>query len=302
MEPIRVLLVEDNPADARLVSHSLEQVKTQPFRIAKVEDLQTALHNLDNMPFDVMLLDLSLPDSHGLETVRRAHSHAPDVAIIVLTGYEEEAMGVQSLRAGAQDYLIKGQANGALLTRSMQYAIERQRLQEEVRALSLTDELTGLHNRRGFMTLMEQQRKQLCRTAGEITLLFLDLDNMKAINDTFGHEMGDRALREIAGILRSTFRQSDILARLGGDEFVVAALTTAGMDAQVLVSRLEAHIEALNQCGTNPFTLSLSIGTTRFSCATHVSLEEVMNEADAMMYLRKREKKQRLTAVVVTNS
>jgi len=226
-KPIRVLLVEDNPGDVRLIQEALSEARGTAFEVECQECLETALKRLNETDVDVVLLDLSLPDSWGLDTVSKAHSQAPEVPIIVLTGSEDEELGLKAVQNGAQDYLVKGQMDSNLVVRSMRYAIERQRILAELRNLSLVDELTGLYNRRGFLILAHQQIFLIHQAKMQMVLLFADLDNMKWINDNFGYHSGDQALREAAIIIKETFRKLDIVARIGGDEFAVLAVGTS---------------------------------------------------------------------------
>src|SRR5262245_34532023 len=121
--PIRVLLVEDNPDDADVLRELLMEVGARAFQLVHVENLRDAFAHLDRGSVDVVLLDVSLPDCHGPETVSRAVAHAPGVPIIVLTGLDDERVGTDAVHAGAQDYLIKGQVDGRSLGRCMRYAI-----------------------------------------------------------------------------------------------------------------------------------------------------------------------------------
>jgi hypothetical protein len=127
LDGIRVLLVEDNPGDARLFTELLRNAGASHLRMVQVDRLAAALDRLNRDSFDVMLLDLSLPDANGLDTLVRAHAHAPKIPIVVLTGHDDEALAVRAVRAGAQDYLVKGHVDGELLVRSIRYASERGR-------------------------------------------------------------------------------------------------------------------------------------------------------------------------------
>ncbi len=142
LEGVRVLLVEDNPADARYLREEITEVGAGSVRLTHVTRLEDAIRRLDSEEFDVVLLDLSLPDEQGLETLVRAHASAPSVPIVVLTGMDDEALAVKAVREGAQDYLVKGQTDGNLLVRAMRYATERkhaiealQRREEHFRSL-----------------------------------------------------------------------------------------------------------------------------------------------------------------------
>ncbi|MBI5739275.1 MAG: PAS domain S-box protein [Nitrospirae bacterium] len=159
-----------------------------------------------------------------------------------------------------------------------------------LRSMSFVDDLTGLYNRRGFLTLAEQQLKTAHREKKELLLIFADLDNMKWTNDSFGHLTGDKTLKDVAGILRETFRESDIIARVGGDEFVILAMEDPEAGSVSLISRLESRIGAYNS-EKRLFNLALSLGITRYDPDNPSSLDELMNRADAMMYRQKNEKK-----------
>lgn len=295
-QPIKVLIIEDNPGDARLIREHLSGAKVTgtlapSFELVVADRLTAGLARLAAGGIDVVLLDLSLPDSQGPDTFVQAQAQAPDVPMVVLTGLDDETLALQALQAGAQDYLVKSQIDHNLLSRAVRYAVERHRLRAELRAMSLTDPLTGLYNRRGFFTLAEQQLRMASRTGRGLLLFFADMDGLKQINDTVGHAEGDRALQEVAAVLRQTFRISDILARLSGDEFAALAIDAPGNAAHILTTRLQENIEARNAPGGLPFELSLSLGLTRYDPAHPCSIEDLLNRADALMYDHKRSKR-----------
>ena len=172
---------------------------------------------------------------------------------------------------------------------------ERKRMEEEIIALSITDHLTGLYNRRGFLTLAEQQMKVEERSKKEIALLFTDLDKMKVINDTLGHEKGDQALIEVASILREVFRKSDIIARVGGDEFAVFGIGTTQKDLDILKSRLQQQIDIHNAAENRDYSISLSVGTAFTDHEHPCSIGELMSKADTLMYEQKRRKQSQVS-------
>lgn len=289
---VRVLLVEDNPGDARLFHEILVEAVTVQFELKHVPRLSEALKRLGEESFDVILLDLSLPDSHGLDTLVRVHSEVPNIPIVVLTGLDDETIGLQAVKNGAQDYLVKGRVDTNLLVRSICYAMERQRLQSRLQKLSLLDELTGLYNRRGFLTLAEQQLKLADRTNRGFLLIYADLDGLKQINDTFGHKEGDKALIETANILKQVFRSSDIIARIGGDEFAIVVVESTKDDIETISTRLREKFE--EHKSKNPhYDLSISIGIVRYDSGSPCSIDRLMNQADSLMYEQKMDKKKR---------
>lgn len=163
--------------------------------------------------------------------------------------------------------------------------------EEILRSMSFIDDLTELHNRRGFLTLAEQQLKMAHREKSGMILIFADIDNMKWINDELGHPAGDRALRDSADILRMTFRESDIIARIGGDEFVVLAMESPEINVTSISSRLMVHLDEFNVRAERPYQLSLSLGIVRYDPRHPRSLEKLMASADELMYEHKKSKK-----------
>jgi len=168
---------------------------------------------------------------------------------------------------------------------------ERRRAEESVRALSLVDELTGLSNRRGFFALAGQQIKIAARSKARLFLIFADMDELKSVNDTFGHAAGDQLIRDAARVFRETFRDSDIIARIGGDEFVALMISTDGGDAERILPRLRKKIAGRRGRGARR-RLALSIGLAEYNPESPCSLEEMINSADEMMYEEKRRKRQ----------
>jgi diguanylate cyclase (GGDEF)-like protein/PAS domain S-box-containing protein len=161
---------------------------------------------------------------------------------------------------------------------------ERKHLEEQLRTMSLTDELTGLYNRRGFMVLSAQQLKIAQRTKAHLLLAFVDLDKMKQINDTLGHQAGDAALVDIAAILKEACRESDIVGRMGGDEFAILAIDTADKTGEVLTNRLLNLLNTHNRLAGRSYRLSLSIGIAHFDPEKPSNLYELIAHADTRMY------------------
>ena len=170
---------------------------------------------------------------------------------------------------------------------------ERKQYEEKLQIMSTVDELTGLYNRRGFMTLSDQQIRISNRTGRDLLLFFIDLDGMKWINDTLGHKEGDKALVEAAGVLRETFRESDIIGRMGGDEFAVLVLYTTDTSSELLQERLCLALDSCNSREKRPYQITFSTGTALYEPATPVTLDELMSKADTLMYEEKKRKRGR---------
>ncbi|MBD6617188.1 sensor domain-containing diguanylate cyclase [Komarekiella sp. 'clone 1'] len=170
---------------------------------------------------------------------------------------------------------------------------KRKQAEMEVRQLSLTDELTGLHNRRGFFLLAEQQLKLAHRMNVSCWVIFIDLDGLKQINDTLGHDMGDAMIVDAAQVLKQSFRNSDFVARLGGDEFIVF-VASSFKDADSIQARLQANIASFNQQQNHSYQLSMSMGIERYAPESNMSIEQLVTRADELMYAHKRLKRQSL--------
>ena len=288
IENICILLIEDSPADADLVRELLARHLGRSFCLEWVTCCSQGLAHLATRPVDLVLLDLNLPDSHDLETFQAVHQQAPLVPIIILSGDQNEALAASTIQQGAQDYLVKGQVDHRVLVRTVLNAIKRARLQAELRNLSLIDDLTGLYNRRGFRALAEQQLRVSLRNRVGYLLMFADVDDLKHINDTFGHAEGDRALVETAAVLRQSFRDSDILARMGGDEFTAFAMGVSDGSGAPMLPRLRDSLDELNRLPGRRFSLSLSLGVAQYESDSFNSVDQLLATADVALYQQKR--------------
>jgi diguanylate cyclase (GGDEF)-like protein/PAS domain S-box-containing protein len=171
---------------------------------------------------------------------------------------------------------------------------ERVRHEEALRSVSLLDPLTGLYNRRGFLTFAGQQLRLAERTGANVTLLFADLDGLKQINDQHGHAAGDRAIRDAASVLRDTFRESDVLGRMGGDEFVVLTLDAAGTPPDRLIARLVDGVDARNAAAPGEPPISFSVGAVQRVPGDRTTFSELLLRGDELMYAHKRTKRSRV--------
>ena len=286
-EHTQVLLVEDNPGDARLVQEMLQEQGAADFALTHVQTVRDALDHLSAAPggTDAVLLDLSLPDETGLNTVQRIVAGAGGAVVVVMTGDGDDELGMAAMQAGAQDYLVKSHVDARLLRRALHFAIGRQFARAQ---LQHTDDLTGLNNRRGFLILAEQQIKLARRQRQPFLILFLDLDQLKQVNDTFGHAEGNRALVEAAEVLRGSFRQSDILARFGGDEFAALSLCATPADEGAVRGRLEAVLQSVNAKPDRSYPLLFSVGVLTCLPTDEGTIEEFLERADELMYREKR--------------
>jgi diguanylate cyclase (GGDEF)-like protein len=219
--------------------------------------------------------------SEGLEEILSAALRTSDNELGQIL-HEVDAIS-KSLKSDAPDMqTVRAASHPAVWC-----AVKQALLDRELRHLALTDELTCLYNRRGFFAAAAQQLKVAGRNSQSLLLLYCDVDNLKKINDSFGHQEGDLALIHAADALEKAFRDSDILARLGGDEFVVLASEASDQTQEVLLRRLEKTLKKTN-AGETRYQLTLSVGAARFDPKRAVSLGELMAQADEAMYEQKR--------------
>ena len=285
-EEPNILIVEDDESTRKTLTLVLGRkgYATETARTGK-----EALEKAKKQSFDVTLLDIKLPDMEGMELVAPLKELHPDLALIVITAYASRETALQALKEGAADYITKPLDVEEVL-KAIGKALEKQRLVVELRKLSLSDELTGLLNRRGFIRMAQHQLGLANRTKRQVLLLFADFDHLKQINDAISHRDGDRALIEFANVLKHTFRESDIIARIGGDEFVVLAVEAGEGSRKALPARLQKELDAHNAKGQQPFKLSISVGVAHYDPERPCSIDELLHRADTLMYEQKKAK------------
>jgi diguanylate cyclase (GGDEF)-like protein len=317
-----ILIVDSNPSDRRSYVTLLGNFGHRLLQASNgVEALELAKTELP----DLVITDIIMPHMDGFTLVRRLRAEPLLAAVPVIfqtANYFEtevrrlaQASGIRfilSKPADPQEILrtvnaaLKGPTVPSRLPQTGQ--LQRDHLQlladklyqkvseletanERLRTLSLTDELTGLNNRRGFMILATGLLKFAQRANLPLCLLYIDMDRLKMINDTFGHAHGDAALNEFARILTDSFRDSDIIARLGGDEFVVLTIDATESELATVQTRLQNNVAAYNLRSTNGRALSFSLGVIEVDMSRPVSMEEMLSQADAAMYKHKQSRK-----------
>ena len=410
-ETIKVLLVEDEPGDAGLVQVKLRNARVIVFQLTWVETLTDAKIQLTKQRFDVLLLDLSLPDSSGLDTLKKAQVIANETPIIVLTGQNNTDFALKALEIGVADYLVKGDFSQDSLIRTIRYTLQRtkmekqnlllvaalkatangivitdrkaiikwanpaftkltgyslkeaighkpselikssqqskpyyhkmwktllagkpwrgeiinkrkdgslyneelniapvlnkggviehfigikedissrKRMEEKLKILANTDPLTGLFNRRVFLERLEEETERLNRSEKYCaTLLMLDLDFFKQVNDNYGHATGDKVLCCFAEVLTTTLRSIDLAARLGGEEFAILLPATTIKGALIIAERLRLKIaNNLVEHRKYKVNFTVSIGIAALSKKDN-DYEDVLHRADAALYTAK---------------
>jgi len=288
-EPLKLLLIEDNPGDATLIRAMLHQTRVKHLHLIHVESLGAAIARLNDDTYSAVITDLNLPDASGVETLHRLLEVSPDIPIIVLTHCDDDPVAAEMVKLGAQDYLIKGHSDGALILKTIRYAIERKLVAQHLAYLSHYDKLTGLANRELFHDRLTHAIARAERNGNLVALLLLDLDRFKAINDTLGHVIGDELLIAVANRLMTCVRKVDTIARLGGDEFtIVLEEVAAEFDAELVCRKIIKALEVPIEINGQEIYATTSIGVTFFpSDATDVT--GLIRNADAAMYRAKDE-------------
>ena len=317
-----ILIVDTNPVERRAYTTLLGNFG---HRLLEAGDGAQALEVARTELPDLIITDILMPHMDGFTLVRRLRAEPllAGVPVIFQTTNYLEAEVQQLAEASGVKYILAKPADPQEVLRAVTENLKRPaphrrlphtgKLQREhlqlladklyqknmeletandrLRNLSLTDELTGLNNRRGFMILATGLLKFARRAALPLCLLYIDLDCLKSINDTFGHGSGDAAITRFARILTETFRDSDVVGRLGGDEFVVLTVETVENDLNSIEARLQNNVDARNHQSTAGYVLSYSLGVIPIDLNSSATMEEWLSQADAAMYKHKQARK-----------
>ena len=281
------LLVEDNPADVEFLAASLRRQRASDVEMVNVQSLGSATERLGSEKFDIVLLDLHLPDASGLECIDAIQAIDNEIPIVVLSGQDDEEFAVSILNKGAQDYLVKWEGQGRTILRSVRYAIERKRSELRLNYMAQFDALTGIPNRQYFNDQLTRATARARRDGRKVTLLFLDLDEFKVVNDTLGHDAGDRLLKEVASRIQRSVRTGDVVARLGGDEFAVLLEGLTGpLEVETMASSLLALISQPYHIADRQLDITTSIGITMYPNDS-ADTQMLLKNADIAMYQAK---------------
>ena len=239
----RVLLIDDDRAQARLTGAQLKHFPRDHYELEWAGTYDEGLAKLLSGQYAACLLDYQLGERDGLQLIREAISRGCRTPIVFLTSETSAKVDLEAMNAGALDYLVKGEITPRLLERSLRYAVKLAESFEALRQLATRDELTGLLNRREFDRIIEEEQERARRFSDPLSLLMIDVDHFKAINDSHGHPVGDIVLREIARRMGTRIRTIDKVARFGGEEFAVLLVQTDRPAAVEVACRICAEIE-----------------------------------------------------------
>jgi diguanylate cyclase (GGDEF)-like protein len=292
---VKVLLIEDDEDDYLLIKDCLAEpdIPTR-YDTDWVNNYQEGLKQIEKGEHDVYLIDHYLGSDSGLDLLKEALQAGCQAPLIIVTGQSAREIDHAALKAGATDYLVKDRLDSQLLERSLRYAVERNRLLQQIRDMAVRDALTNLYNRRELHRFLEYEIIKSRRYKHQFSVLMLDIDHFKQINDWFGHRVGDEILQRIAQAVLSNMRACDLPARFGGDEFIIVLPETSASQAVFGAERLRKVIEALdihigNENGLlEKFDITVSIGISGFPVHSEDG-DVLIDLADQALYQAKRQ-------------
>jgi diguanylate cyclase len=284
-----VLIVDDNPADRMLFGELIDVLA--PYSQGEMLEAVTceeAKKLLEQYQPSCCLIDYMMPGANGAEFIKaiREESHNQHIPIIMMTGEGDEKISVDIMRSGAQDYLVKSDITKELLNHSIKSAIQTCQLQYQLQYLAHYDTLTGLINRALFLDRLQGAIDKCDRYDNSCSVLYIDVDDFKQVNDTYGHYEGDEILKAVAERMKANCRNTDSPARLGGDEF---AILLDCIDEEHTNKIAEKILRAVSQpiiIGDYSLTISLSIGIAYYP-KTAINMQDLLKQADEAMYQAK---------------
>ncbi len=262
-----------------------------------MEDFHDTLLMIAERAPDVLLLDSTLARNFALNIVIQVRDRMPalpvvllpDIHAVVEQAQDSQGAGGSPARSGSESGNVVDSAMVAAdtIARALRYTRGQLDLQRALLHMALRDDLTGLHNRRGFIALATRYLRWAREADQNLVMFFADLDGLKSINDRFGHGEGDRAIARAAACIRETFRKYDVTARLSGDEFVALIVEVPGRSAEAICRRLQSKLADCARAESR-YSLSLSVGVAHFDAGKPVTLHELMRQADIALYRHKR--------------
>ncbi len=289
-----ILIAEDDPDYRRLLSRRASRMGLEVYQAANG---QQAMDAVNEREFDALVLDLYMPEHTGLEVIDAARKIDPDVQALILTGSASVETAVEALRAGVYDYLTKPLESMTSFELALSRALERRylvkenkRLFEEIQRLAVTDSLTGLYNRHKLQDNLDTELERAKRYSRPLSIIMIDMDKLKAINDSYGHAAGDEALKLVARSIQHSIRKVDLGTRFGGDEFIVLLPEADREEAAAVAKRIR---EAILNVEFESGKLSVSMGVVQWHSGFDTS-KDFVHAADEAMYLAKRSEGERL--------
>jgi two-component system cell cycle response regulator len=301
-----ILFVEDNNLQGKLMKKFLEE---RGHAVTWVTDGMSAIHSSMTQSFDVVLLDRILPDMEGNEVCRwlKHNQDTKGIPIIVVSSKDTTADIVQGLDSGADDYISKpyeevevdARVTAALRMKLLQDELKQKNdelkdMLTRVETLSNTDPLTGLYNRRRFEAILKLEFKKAMRYKEPLSCIMIDIDNFKAVNDSYGHSIGDAVIKDVAEIIKQSVREVDITYRWGGDEFIVVNPMTTNANAELPARRILESVSDHVFAGVSNKKLTVSIGIADASGPDIETASKLIHAADIKLFEAKKKGRNRI--------
>ncbi len=282
---IKLLIIEDNKTVQFALKKLLGNSTIWIFEIDTSYTLSDGFEKIEYNKYDVVLSDLELPDSTREETLQELKQKLRYIPFVILTATDDDKILLESVEAGAQDYLCKSHImNNPLLSRALYYAVQHWELKSQLKYMASHDDLTGAINKRFFLRTLDNIINLAERYNDNFCLAICDLDDFRNINNNYGHVQGDKALKKFVDVITETVRESDIIARFGGDEFCILLHRITKEECQDLLirlSELEISIPSMVSGGKN-IRITGSYGGAQFKKG--MTGEELLAEADKALY------------------
>ncbi len=284
MLPVKkILIIEDNLLQYKVTDRMLANAQVGRFQSDWAQTYEDGLRLLLTGEYAACLLDYQLGERNGLDLLRAAREQRCETPVIFLTADSSEHVDEAAMEAGASDYLVKGEITPRMVERSIRYSLKLAEAMLELRQLATHDALTGLLNRRAFDSLLNEEVQRARRFNHPLSLILVDLDHFKSVNDTYGHAAGDAVLVEAARRIESGIREIDRVARIGGEEFAVLLMETPAHEAIIVARRLVAAMQAAPIQATAsvslPITLSAGVASLPASSVPNFSLQVAADKA-----------------------
>lgn len=299
--PLTVLVIEDHPDQRELLMIVLQK---EGYRVIAAANGVEALEKLEKEPAQLVLSDIMMPKMNGFELINRIRSNPAfkNIYLILITARIQEGDRVRGLDLGADDYITKPFSFSELLAR-VRVGSRVVQYQRHLEYQTLIDSLTGLFNRRAFEKKIEEEFERTKRYHHPLSLLIVDIDNFKMINDTYGHHTGDNVLKKIAEALQEKTRRSDFASRYGGEEFVLILPETDLANALQAAKKMLAEIRGCTFGSlARPFSLTISVGISSTSKKDYSEWQEMLQDADQALYLAKNKGKDRVEFFLPRNA
>lgn len=290
-----ILIVDDNPENLDILATRL---RFRGYEVVTADNGEEALAKVREAPPDLVLLDVMMPDIDGYEVTRHIKSDPdlPFIPVILVTARDSTQDKVAGLDAGADDYLTKPlnfpelEARVRSMMRIKELQDELEEKNRELEKLSISDGLTGLYNHRHIQEVVHEEYERARRTGEPLSVVMLDFDHFKKVNDAYGHQVGDRVLQEMAEILNKTAREIDKLGRYGGEEFIAVLPETDAEEATTFAERVRERVERHHFAvgRAEPLQLTISAGTATYPYPGVYNPRTLVQRADQALYAAKR--------------